>query len=248
MVVVAARRRRRRARRQGVPAAARGQRGRAALLGQPRLFPRLAPHAARPPGAELRPAAACAQRSRASTPTRSSASATQILAGAAARDHRSEQHRQPHLVDAPRFPDHPYGRPTNGTLNSVPTITADDLRAYARRVLARDNLKIAVVGDIDAGDARPDARPHVRRAAGDRHAARRSGRAAARHRPADRGRARRAAGGGAHRRRRHRAQGSGFHPGLSWSTTSSAAARSPRGSTTRCARSAASPMASIPTC
>jgi zinc protease len=31
----------------------------------------------------------------------------------------------------------------------VAGITADDLRAYTARVLARDNLKIAVVGDID---------------------------------------------------------------------------------------------------
>ena len=48
------------------------------------------------------------------------------------------------------FADHPYGRPANGTSESVPTITADDLKAYTRRVLARENLKVAVVGDIDA--------------------------------------------------------------------------------------------------
>jgi zinc protease len=48
------------------------------------------------------------------------------------------------------FPTHPYGRPVNGTLESVPRIDAADLRAYAGRVLARDNLKVAVVGDIDA--------------------------------------------------------------------------------------------------
>jgi len=48
------------------------------------------------------------------------------------------------------FAGHPYGRPVSGTLDSMPTITADDLKAYSRRVLARDNLKIAVVGDIDA--------------------------------------------------------------------------------------------------
>ena len=48
------------------------------------------------------------------------------------------------------FPDHPYGRPTGGTLTSVPTITVDDLRTYARQVLTRDTLKIAAVGDIDA--------------------------------------------------------------------------------------------------
>lgn len=48
------------------------------------------------------------------------------------------------------FGSHPYGQPTNGTLESVAAITSDDLRAYAKRIFARDNLKIAVVGDIDA--------------------------------------------------------------------------------------------------
>jgi zinc protease len=48
------------------------------------------------------------------------------------------------------FAGHPYGRPASGTLESVPTITVDDLKTYTRRVLARDKLKIAVVGDIDA--------------------------------------------------------------------------------------------------
>jgi zinc protease len=48
------------------------------------------------------------------------------------------------------FPGHPYGRPNDGTLESVPTITADDLRSYVRRVLTRGNLKIAAVGDIDS--------------------------------------------------------------------------------------------------
>jgi zinc protease len=48
------------------------------------------------------------------------------------------------------FAGHPYGRPVYGTFESVPTITVDDLRGYARRVFARENLKVAVVGDIDA--------------------------------------------------------------------------------------------------
>ena len=47
------------------------------------------------------------------------------------------------------FPNHPYGRPSNGTLESVPTITVDDLKDYTRRVLAKDTLKVAVVGDVD---------------------------------------------------------------------------------------------------
>lgn len=48
------------------------------------------------------------------------------------------------------FPNHPYSLPTSGTLESVPTIVRDDLTDYAKRVFARDNLKIGVVGDIDA--------------------------------------------------------------------------------------------------
>lgn len=47
------------------------------------------------------------------------------------------------------FGDHPYGRQSHGTLESIPTIQTDDLRTYVHRVLARDHLKIAVVGDID---------------------------------------------------------------------------------------------------
>ncbi|MGJ4941721.1 M16 family metallopeptidase [Bradyrhizobium sp. HKCCYLS1011] len=47
------------------------------------------------------------------------------------------------------FPGHPYGRPASGTIESVPTITIDDLKDYTRHVLAKDTLKIAVVGDVD---------------------------------------------------------------------------------------------------
>jgi zinc protease len=53
------------------------------------------------------------------------------------------------------FEGHPYGRPVNGTLESVPTISIDDLKSYTHRVLARSNLKIAVVGDIDAETLKP---------------------------------------------------------------------------------------------
>ena len=48
------------------------------------------------------------------------------------------------------FGDHPYGRPADGTLESVPKIDVADLKDYVRRVLAKDTLKIAVVGDVDA--------------------------------------------------------------------------------------------------
>jgi len=48
------------------------------------------------------------------------------------------------------FGDHPYGRPTNGSLQSVPNITIADMKDYVGRVLTKEKLKIAVVGDIDA--------------------------------------------------------------------------------------------------
>jgi zinc protease len=51
------------------------------------------------------------------------------------------------------FPGHPYGRPVRGTLESVPTITADDLRAYTKDIFARDTLKVGIVGNIDPATA-----------------------------------------------------------------------------------------------
>ncbi|MGN6287268.1 MAG: M16 family metallopeptidase [Afipia sp.] len=48
------------------------------------------------------------------------------------------------------YPGHPYAHNSTGTLDSLPKIEAADLRTYTGRVFARDNLKIAVVGDIDA--------------------------------------------------------------------------------------------------
>jgi zinc protease len=47
------------------------------------------------------------------------------------------------------YGDHPYGRQANGTLDSVAKIDVADLKDYVRSVLARDTLKIAVVGDVD---------------------------------------------------------------------------------------------------
>ena len=54
---------------------------------------------------------------------------------------------------ATAFPGHPYGRETKGTLETVPRITADDLRDYVRRTFARNELTVSIVGDIDAKTA-----------------------------------------------------------------------------------------------
>ena len=51
------------------------------------------------------------------------------------------------------FPDHPYGRESQGSLDSVPRITVADLRDYVRRAFARNGLSISIVGDVDAKTA-----------------------------------------------------------------------------------------------
>lgn len=53
------------------------------------------------------------------------------------------------------FPGHPYGWWPTGTQESVAAISADDLRTYTKKVLARDGLKLSVVGDIDAATLGP---------------------------------------------------------------------------------------------
>lgn len=46
------------------------------------------------------------------------------------------------------FGDHPYGRPSDGTLDSIPGIKVEDLRAAHKRAFVRGGLTVAVVGDI----------------------------------------------------------------------------------------------------
>jgi zinc protease len=50
---------------------------------------------------------------------------------------------------AKAFGDHPYARLSEGTVKSIATITADDLRAMHKQLFSRKGLKVAVVGDID---------------------------------------------------------------------------------------------------
>ncbi len=47
------------------------------------------------------------------------------------------------------LPDHTYTRERTGSEESVNGITTDDMRGYVSRVFARENLMIAVVGDIN---------------------------------------------------------------------------------------------------
>lgn len=53
------------------------------------------------------------------------------------------------------FGQHPYGRSAEGTLDSIAAIEREDLVSYVRERLARDTLKIGVVGDITPEELGP---------------------------------------------------------------------------------------------
>lgn len=74
---------------------------------------------------------------------------SQILAGLR-RDTEDPETTAQITLFATLFPGHPYGRRARGTLESIPTITAADLRAFVKGRFARDNLLIGVAGDIEA--------------------------------------------------------------------------------------------------
>ena len=245
----AARRGRRRSRRQGVPAAARGERASSCASRSARDYFQGSIRMLRDrqdQGFDLLRLAlnAAALRRR-----RGRARARPGAVGAAARDHQPEQHRQPHLVEdrvprsSLRAPDQRHAR-----------IGADHHRAttcatIARRVLTRATRSRSpwsatstpatlgpvldrVFGALPAKASSPRCRPRASQEVGRRIVV-----------DLDVPQAVLSFGGAGIARK-----DPDFMAGLSSSTTSSAAARSRRASTTRCARSAASPMASIRTC
>lgn len=58
-------------------------------------------------------------------------------------------------LDRVLYPDHPYGRPVEGTTESVEAITADDLRDFAATRFARDRLVVGVAGDVTPDELKP---------------------------------------------------------------------------------------------
>lgn len=54
--------------------------------------------------------------------------------------------------DSVAFGDHPYGRPTDGTEDSVAALTEDDLIAAHQATLSRDRVHVGAAGDISADD------------------------------------------------------------------------------------------------
>jgi len=53
------------------------------------------------------------------------------------------------------FGDHPYARPVQGSVETVAALNAADLRGFVAARLGRDNLLVAVAGDITAAELAP---------------------------------------------------------------------------------------------
>lgn len=66
------------------------------------------------------------------------------------RETNDPDHAAARLFRIHSYPDHPYGAPVKGDLDTLAAVTRDDLVTLRTRLMARDNLKIAVVGAIDA--------------------------------------------------------------------------------------------------
>lgn len=73
----------------------------------------------------------------------------QILSGLVARERDPNAEAGRKWAEA-LYGDHPYGRPSDGTKETIAAITTDDLRARHKALFARGNLTVAVVGAIDA--------------------------------------------------------------------------------------------------
>ena len=54
------------------------------------------------------------------------------------------------------FPEHPYGRPVNGTEASLRAITRDDVAAFHRAAYRPQRTTIAVAGDVTAAVVRAE--------------------------------------------------------------------------------------------
>jgi len=73
----------------------------------------------------------------------------QIVAGIASEAHDPRTAARQAWTKA-LYADHPYSRDDDGTEQALAAITADDVRTIHKRIFARDNLIVGVVGAIDA--------------------------------------------------------------------------------------------------
>ncbi|WP_439153784.1 M16 family metallopeptidase [Yoonia sp.] len=78
----------------------------------------------------------------------------QVLSGIAS-DAKDPDSIASAAFNAAAFGDHPYGSPIDGTIESVTALTRDDMFQAYRDTITRDQLYVAVVGDITADTVGP---------------------------------------------------------------------------------------------
>lgn len=71
----------------------------------------------------------------------------QMLSGLAA-DARSPDAKAGEVFRKLAFGEHPYGRPSDGTVETIRALSAEDIRAAHKAAIARDRISVAAVGDI----------------------------------------------------------------------------------------------------
>ena len=76
---------------------------------------------------------------------------SQIIAGIRQKSENPQQIAS-QILFAKLFPKHPYGRPSDGTEDTINVIKIADLKVFIEQRLARNNLIISIVGDITETD------------------------------------------------------------------------------------------------
>ena len=76
---------------------------------------------------------------------------SQIIAGIRQKSENPQQIAS-QVLFAKLFPKHPYGRPSDGTEDTINVIKIADLKVFIEQRLARKNLVISIVGDITETD------------------------------------------------------------------------------------------------
>jgi zinc protease len=79
---------------------------------------------------------------------------SQILAGLA-RSSEDPDTIAGRVLNKLLYPQHPYGRPSGGTLESIAAMKVDDLRRFTAERFGRDALVVGVVGDISPAELGP---------------------------------------------------------------------------------------------
>lgn len=79
--------------------------------------------------------------------------ARQQLAVARKRQEETPQYQLSNLVRSSFYGTHPYGKENIPDMSVLQKVTAEDIRAYLKAVMAKDTLSVGIAGDMDKGES-----------------------------------------------------------------------------------------------